>query len=177
MTAFDIIILIPIGIAVFKGYKKGLMMEVFGIAAFIGAIILGFKLLNFGAGLVEGIIGRDSLKWASPYLSFFIVFLPALFIIQKVGWMVKKGINLTFLGMLDGALGALLGAITSTFGVSLFLLIITKIGINLPTHFVEESKLYAFVADFAPTIISKISDWLPGGDWLDYLGVVRDKIK
>ncbi len=174
MSTFDILLLIPIGIGAFNGYKKGLLIEIFGIIAFIAAIIIGFKFLYLGADLVEDIVGTDKLQWLSPYMSFFIVFLPALFLIRQVGLLMKKAIRLTFLGILDGLFGAVLGALTAAFGLSVFLWIVGKLGISLP---VEDSKLYEFVRDFAPKIIAIISDFLPGGNWLEYLEGLKDKWK
>ncbi len=177
MSAFDIFLLIPIAIGAFNGYKKGLVIEIFGIAAFVAAIIIGFKFLYLGAGIVEDFIGTDRLKWLSPYLSFFIVFLPSLFLIRQVGLLMKKAIRITFLGVLDGLLGAALGAITATFGISIFIWIIEKIGIRFPDSTLEESRFYDFVKGFAPRIISLISDWLPGGNWIEYLEELKEKFK
>src|SRR5690606_12797817 len=111
----------------------------------------------------------------SPYLSFFIVFLPALFLIRQIGLLVKKAIRITFLGVLDGLFGALLGAITAAFGISIFLWIIEKVGIRFPEDTLAESQLYDFLKDFAPRIISLISDWLPGGNWIEYLDQWKEK--
>jgi len=94
-----------------------------------------------------------------------------------VGLLVKKAIRITFLGVLDGFLGAALGAVTATFGISIFLWIIEKVGIHFPESTLAESKLYDFVRAFAPRIISLISDWLPGGNWIEYLEELKDKFK
>ncbi|MCD8538340.1 MAG: CvpA family protein [Leadbetterella sp.] len=177
MSAFDLFLLIPIAIGAFNGYRKGLLIEIFGIAAFVAAIIIGFKFLYLGAGIVEDFIGTDRLKWLSPYLSFFVVFLPSLFLIRQVGLLMKKAIRITFLGVLDGLLGAALGAVTAAFGVSIFIWIVEKVGIHFPDSTLEESKLYDFLKGFAPRIISLISDWLPGGNWIEYLEEVKEKFR
>ena len=177
MNTLDILLLIPIGIGAFAGYKKGLLIEIFGIVSFIAAIVLGFKFLSFGASLVEDFIGKETLSWISPYLSFFIVFLPSLFIFRKVGFLMKKAIRLTFLGILDGIFGATLGAITAAFGVSILLWIAEKVGIKVPDDLLIDSKIYEFVKDFAPKVIRLISNLLPGGNWLEYLESIRDKIR
>lgn len=177
MPVFDIFLLIPIALGAFNGYKKGLLIEIFGIAAFVAAIIIGFKFLYLGAGIVEDIMGADRLKWLSPYLSFFVVFLPSLFLIRQIGLLMKKAIRITFLGVLDGLFGAVLGAVTAAFGISIFIWIIEKVGIRIPESTLAESKLYDFVKGFAPRIISLISNWLPGGNWIEYLEELKDKFK
>lgn len=173
MTSFDLLLLVPIGIGAFNGYKKGVLIEVFGILAFVLAILIGFKFLYFGSEVIEGTVGTERIQWLSPYLSFFVVFLPALFIIRQLGLMMKKAVRLTFLGVLDGLLGALLGAVTVTFGMSLLLWIIARLHIPLPK---EESEFLTYIQGFAPQVISMVSDWLPGGNWVTYLEELRDKI-
>lgn len=176
MSSFDLLLLVPIGVGAFNGYKKGVLIEVFGIVAFIVAILIGFKFLYFGSEVVENTLGTDRIQWLSPYLSFFVVFLPALFIIRQLGLMMKKAIRLTFLGVLDGLLGALLGAITVTFGMSLLLWIIGKLHIPLPAESAENSQFFSYIKGFAPQVISLVSDWLPGGNWIEYLEDLKDKI-
>lgn len=177
MNTVDILLLIPLGIAAFNGYKKGLLIEIFGIIAFVAAIVLGFKFLNFGAEWVEALIGKETLTGLSPYLSFFIVFLPSLFLIRQIGLLTKRALRLTFLGVLDGLFGAVLGMITAAFGLSILLMIAEKIGINFSETNIAESKLYGFVRGFAPHIIDTISNLLPGGNWLDYLKGIKEKIQ
>ncbi len=176
MSVFDLFLLIPIALGAFNGYRKGLLMEIFGIAAFVGAIIIGFKFLYLGAGIVEDSIGADRIKWLSPYLSFFVVFLPALFLIRQVGLLVKKAIRITFLGVLDGLFGALLGAITAAFGISILIWIVEKVGIRFPEDALAESQLYDFIKGFAPRVITLVSDWLPGGNWIEYLDQLKDRL-
>lgn len=169
MAVFDLILLVPLALGAFNGYRKGLLMEVFGIVAFVMAIILGFKFLYLGADVLEGFVGIEKIRWFSPYLSFFVVFLPSLFLIRQVGLLVKKAVRITFLGVLDGLFGALLGAITAAFGLSIFIWIVEKVGIRFPEEALAESQLYDFFKGFAPRIISMISDLLPGGNWIEYL--------
>lgn len=173
MSTLDLIMLAPIAFGAFKGYSRGLIIEAFGVLAFILGIIIGFKFLFLGAGLVENIIGPDRLRWLSPYLSFFIVFLPSMYLIRLVGMILKKTVRLTPLGALDGIFGAAIGAVTATFGLSLVLLLVQKIGISLP---LEESKFYPYISDFAPKTISFVSDLIPGGNWLEYLKSLKGKL-
>ncbi len=174
MSAFDILLLLPIAVGAWNGYRKGVLIEIFGIIAFIFSIIIGFKFLYLGSEVVEGTLGEDRMKWLSPYLSFFIVFLPSLFLIRKIGLLMKKAIRLTFLGILDGFLGALLGAVTVTFGMSVLLWIIDKL--HIPIAEAQENKILDFIKGFAPKVISVISDYLPGGNWIEYLDELKHRL-
>jgi membrane protein required for colicin V production len=139
-------------------------------------VVLGFKFLSLGSSFLESLLGKDNLHFLSPYLSFFVIFIPAIFLFRKVSAMLRKAVRLTFLGVLDGVLGAVLGGITAMFGVSLLIWIAAKIGLEFPENTMVESQFYPYVKDFAPDIISKISDLLPGGNWLEYLKDLKDKI-
>ena len=176
MAVIDLILLVPVLIGAFNGYKKGLLMEIFGIAAFVGAIVIGFKFLSLGAAFLENIFGKENLVTISPYISFFVVFLTTLFFIQKVGWLMRKAVRLTFLGTLDGLFGAILGGMTALFGVSIFLWIFSKTGLSLPDKWMKDNQYFEFAQSFAPNIISKISDWIPGGNWVEYLGELKTKL-
>ncbi len=176
MATIDLLILIPILISAFNGYRKGLLIEVFGIGAFILAIIVSFKFLHTGASFLEGFIETETIKSISPYLSFILVFMGTVFLIKKFGWLMRKAIRLTFLGTLDGILGASLGAFTGLFGVSVLLWLIAKTSFSLPQDWLVDNKFYDFSVAFAPAVISKVLDWIPlGGNWVEYLDILKDK--
>ncbi|HLO46188.1 MAG TPA: CvpA family protein [Leadbetterella sp.] len=176
MAIIDLILIVPVLLGAFNGYKKGLLVEVFGIAAFVLAIVIGFKFLSFGADFLEKIIGKENLVSVSPYISFFVVFLPTIFLLRKAGWMMRKAVRLTFLGTLDGLFGAFLGGFTALFGMSVFLWIFSKTGIDLPQKWMVDNQYFDFAKSFAPDMISKISNLIPGGNWIDYLKNIKTKI-
>lgn len=176
MATIDLLLLVPILIGAFNGYKKGLLIEIIGIAAFVVAIVLGFKFLSIGASFVESFIGKDTIKSISPYLSFLIIFFPTVFLIRKVGWLMRKTLRMTFLGTLDGVLGALLGGITALFGLSVLIWLVSKTGFSFPDTWMKNNQFYIFAEGFAPKIISKVLDWIPyGGNWVEYLDVLKEK--
>ena len=176
MATLDLILAIPIVIGAFNGYKKGLLIEIFGIAAFVAAIVIGFKFLSFGSYFIEQFIGKESLASISPYLSFFIIFIPTIFLIRKVGWLLRKAVRLTFLGTLDGLLGAFLGGFMALLGVSIFLWLLSKTGISIPVSYLKDAQYYIYVRDFAPNMLSSLLQKIPGGNWIVYMSDLKDKI-
>jgi membrane protein required for colicin V production len=175
MAIIDLILIVPVLFGAFNGYKKGLLMEGLGVAALVLAIVIGFKFLSFGADFFENIFGKENVVTLSPYLSFFVVFLPTIFLLRKVGWMMRKAIRLTFLGTLDGILGALLGGFTALFGISIFLWIFSKTGVELPQKWLVNNQYFDFAKSFAPNLITKISNYIPGGNWIEYLSDLKTK--
>ncbi|MCC5621921.1 MULTISPECIES: CvpA family protein [Bacteria] len=178
MATIDILLLLPIVFGAFKGYQKGLLIEIIGILAFIIAIVLGFKFLGFGIDVLEKLLGTELTGSLSPYLSFILIFFPTIFLINKMGWMMRKSLKYTLFGTLDGFLGAILGSLMWLFGVSLLLWIISKTGIPLPEKWFTDADFYPFIKDFAPNIISKVSDMIPvGGNLVEQLKEIKNSLE
>lgn len=164
MAIIDLLILIPIVIGAFKGYRRGLFVEIVGIFAFIAAIILGFKFLSVGVGIISEIIGISLPGKMLPYLSFLLIFVPTVFFINKVAWMMRKALRFTFLGTLDGIGGGILGGLTWLIGLSFFIWLVAMIGIDFPETWTKDAKVYPFVLAFGPELLKKVSLILPLGN-------------
>ena len=80
-----------------------------------------------------------------------------------MGWMFRRALRFTILGTIDGFAGALVGVFTWLFGISTFLWLMSSIDINLPEKLTKESLTYPVMKKVAPTVISKVSDWIPTG--------------
>jgi membrane protein required for colicin V production len=161
MSTTDLLLLIPIVMGAFNGYKRGLLVEIIGILAFIFAIVFGFRFLGLGMGFVAEFIGEDFTGRMLPYMSFLLIFFPTIFFINKIGWLFRKALRLTFLGVLDGLGGAALGAVLWAFGLSVLFWLASAIGFGIPERFLAESEVYPFLENFAPNLIDKISGYLP----------------
>lgn len=161
MSTTDLLLLIPIVMGAFNGYKRGLLVEVIGIVAFVLAIIFGFRFLGLGMAFVSDVLGDDLTGRMLPYMSFLLIFFPTVFAINKIGWIFRKALRLTFLGVLDGIGGAALGAILWAFGLSVLFWLASAIGVNIPERFLAESEVYPFLKNFAPNLVERISGYLP----------------
>ena len=73
MKLLDIIILIPVIWGAYKGYKKGLFMELSMLVGFVLATILGFKLINIVMLYLQPYFGVDNK--ALPTISFIVTFI------------------------------------------------------------------------------------------------------
>jgi membrane protein required for colicin V production len=177
MAIIDVIILIPMLLGIIKGYKKGLMIEVFTLAALGVSILLGFKLLGVTSGFLSSFLGEKGLHFLSPYLSFLSIFIPCFFLLKKAGWLMKKAIRITFLGTFDGALGALLGAFTTLFSLSIVLWLLEHMGVSLPQNWLKNSTFYEFTKNFGPGLISKALNFIPFGDnWIEKIENLKSKL-
>ncbi|MHA7099804.1 CvpA family protein [Roseivirga pacifica] len=159
MKTLDIILLVPLIFGAVLGFRKGLLLEIIGILAFVLAIIGGFKLMEVGMTyLAEYIDGMDNLL---PFISFIIIFLAIILLINMLGKLLKKMIDLTLLGGLDSFAGAVVGILKWAIGVSIILWLMLNFGIELPGQADEDLVLYPFLAELGPNIIAKLDVIMP----------------
>ena len=141
-----------------NGFKKGLLLEIIGIFAFVLAIIGGFKLMELGMTYLEGYFeGFNNLL---PFISFLIIFLAILILINMLGKVVKKMVDLTLLGGVDKFAGAIIGIAKWAIGLSIVLWLTHYFGIELPGQN-EELVLYPFLTELAPNVIESAAVILP----------------
>ena len=175
MVSIDILLLIPVVMGAYTGFKRGLLVEIIGILALILAVIFGFRYLGLGMDIIGEFTGIDGQGTLMPYLSFLLIFFPTIFFINKLGWAFRKALRLTFLGTMDGIAGAALGAILWFFGLSTLLWMASAVGIGIPEKYTTNSEVYPFLQDFAPTLINKFRGILPSaGEIFDKFQEMKD---
>jgi len=95
-----------------------------------------------------------------PYISFLVIFLAILLLINLLGKVVKNMVDLTLLGGVDKFAGAVVGIAKWAIGLSIILWLTSNYGIDLPGQN-EELVLYPFLTDLAPKIIESASFIMP----------------
>ena len=119
MTALDILLILPLGIGAVKGYRRGLVLEVVSLLAFVLAVVGGLSLLSVVVPLVRHYVG-DAFGQL-PLVSFALVFVAILWGVHLLGGLLKTAVHLTPLGVLDNLLGGLAGVVKWVLGLSLLL--------------------------------------------------------
>lgn len=165
MKTLDIILLIPLIFGAYLGFTKGLLLEIFGVLAFILAIIGGFKLMETGMVYLSGYF--ENFGQLLPFISFLIIFLAIILLVNMLGKLLKKMIDMTLLGGFDKFAGAIIGLIKWAIGLSILLWLVNNFGIELPGQD-EELVLYPFLAELGPKLIASLDVVLPfAQDMLD----------
>ncbi len=158
MKTLDIILLIPLVFGAVLGFKKGLLLEIFGVLAFVLAIIGGFKLMEVGmVYLSEYFEDFDQLL---PFISFILIFLAIILLVNMLGKLLKKAIDMTLLGGFDKFAGAILGLVKWAIGISILLWLVNNFGIELPGQD-EDLVLYPFLTELGPKLIASLDVVLP----------------
>ncbi len=170
---FDIFVLVLLGIGAFRGFKKGLLIEIIGIVAFIIAIVASFKLLHVG---IDFLIHRfGSFSHLIPYIAFIMIFLLVLVGISLLGRMVKKILDYTLLGSIDNFAGGVVGILKMAIAISILLWLTQTVGFTLPESIRQNSKLYEIISPLGPKVVSIIGSLIPySGDLIDS---IRDLIQ
>ena len=162
MSTADIIIIVILILGAYGGYKKGLILEVIAIAAFILAILGGFKLLHVGMEYLSKVYeGFGNLL---PFVAFLVLFVIILIVVNMAGQVVKKIIDWTPFGVFDNVAGAIVGVLKWAFILSIFLWVSRSLEINLPDSMTDNSKFLPLISGFAGWVSDFISTIFPSFD-------------
>lgn len=159
MSTIDIILLVPLIFGAYQGFKKGFLLEVIAILAFVLAIVGGFKLLHIGMDMLNdnfNISGK-----LLPYIAFVIIFLAIILGINLLGKALKKIIDLTLLGTVDNLAGLVVSVFKWAFGLSIILWLTDSFGVALPEKWTEDALLYPLILPLAPKVVDLLSGFMP----------------
>lgn len=159
MNYLDVILLIPIAYAGFRGFKNGLVKEVLGIAGLIIAILLGFNLITPASEFITTNWGLDG--ETVPYLAFGLVFLVTLIAMSILTFVLDKVIKLVFLSIPNRVFGSMFSTLKMALILSLGLLFLS--GFNFPNKEIRDTSLaYPYVLSVAPVAYDAIAFIIPG---------------
>jgi membrane protein required for colicin V production len=153
----DIVIIIPLLMFAWQGYKKGFIIEVATLAALILGLFFAFYFSDYAAYLLNEHFNIDQKYIAA--LSFIVTFIVVVLAIIAIGKILQKLIDIILLGFLNKAAGAVFGIIKGALILSIFLLIINYFDVNqklIKEEYKEDSIFYKPVAEFAP----QLYNWL-----------------
>ena len=160
MSALDILLLLPLGVGAVKGYRRGLVLEVASLLAFVLAVVGGLSLLSAAVPVVRHYVG-DAFGML-PLLSFALVFVAIIWGVHLVGGLLKTAVHLTPLGMLDHLLGGVAGVLKWVLGLSLLLHGTTLAGINLLSpNMIADSQVLPLVQRATPLALQLTGYVLP----------------
>ena len=123
MNLLDLAIFVFLGFFLYRGRKKGLIRETFGLLAVVGALVLAVVYMGSGVVLLQDL--ADVPVTLALTLSFLLIFLVVFIVVQIVGAVISKLIRLTLLGWLDRLGGLFFGFVKGVLFASLILLGLT----------------------------------------------------
>lgn len=163
MATLDLLMVIPLAWGAFNGYRKGLLVEIVAVIAFVVAMIVGFKSLAFGIELLSPYISRELARKILPWLGFSVIFFPTVFMINQLGFALRRSLRYTLLGTFDSLAGAAVGLFTWVFGISVILWLFSYMGVRMPPRQTQGAFLYPYILPIAPKVMDKAAVWVPKG--------------
>lgn len=154
----DIICLIILLLAAYKGWTKGFIMSVFVFISYLVALALALHFSGTVEGYIRAHAGTDS-KWY-PLVSFILVLLAGMIAVRLVGKLIEKSAELLLLGFLNRLMGFVFFALIyfTFFAVTLVYLAKFDIISAAPS---AESRTFDYLWSYGTWVIELFSDWLP----------------
>ena len=154
MNILDIILAVPLLWFAYRGFQKGLVIELASLLALILGIWAAIHFSFFAADFLSNNfdIGPKYL----PVTAFIITFIGVVLGVILVGKIVEKFINLLALGFLNKLAGLIFGIVKAAFLLSVITLIINSFDDDqslITPKLREGSLLYKPIERFAPGII------------------------
>ena len=159
MSIVDILILIPLGYAAWKGFQHGIIIEVFTLLALLVGIYAGIHVSDVTANWM-----KNSLGWDSEYLpviAFTITFLGIGAMVYFAGKMIEQFVKVTNLTPINKAFGIVFAVLKMTYFVSVFLVLLESYdekGDFLPPSMKEKSLLYNPILKVSTTTIPALKE-------------------
>lgn len=157
MNYLDIIIAIPLGIAVFRGMRKGLIIELAMLASLFIGVFAGIYFSDFVAGLLIKNLGMNEVY--TKAVAFTLIFIGVIIVTRIIAKAIEKMVDLVALSFVNKILGALFSALKIAFLLSVVFFLFQRYDINervITKQAKEKSLLYKPVSSIAPLCIPKI---------------------
>ena len=154
----DLIFLILIIMAIFKGISKGFIVAVFSLLAFIIGLAAALKLSAVVAVYLHEKMNVSG-YWL-PFLAFLIVFVAVVFLVRFGASIVKKAVSIAFLGWADAVAGVVLYAVMYLMVYSVILFFATRIHL-ISADAQATSRTYSFIEPFGPKVMNLLGKAIP----------------
>jgi len=154
----DIVFLILLLMAIFKGLHRGLIVAIFSLLALMAGLAAAIKLSAVVADYLKQNTHLPS-KWL-PALAFLLVFIIVILLARWAAAMIKAAINFALLGWVDKIGGVLLYAFIYITVYSIILFYAANL--NLISQNARASSIvYSSVEPWGPIVINSFGKFIP----------------
>ena len=154
----DIIVIALLALAIFKGFRNGLIVAVFSFLAFVIGLAAALKL----SAVVAEYLGNStniSQLWL-PVLAFAIVFFIVVLLVKLGAKLIEGAMKMVMLGWLNKIGGMLFYALLYIFILSVVLFYALQLNIIKPET-AAASSTYKYIEPLAPKVMSVLGEVLP----------------
>ena len=154
----DIVLLIILAMACFKGYSRGLIVAIFSFLAIIIGLAAAMKFSVVVAGWLQNST-HISKQWV-PFLSFLIVIIGVAILVRWLAGLIQKSVEVIMLGWLNRLGGIIFYVALYVTIYSILLFYATEINIIKP-EVIQQSKTYGVIEPFGPKAINALGSLVP----------------
>lgn len=170
MNYFDAIIIVPLLWAVYKGFKKGLIIEIASLVALFLGVWGGAKFSSLSAIYLSKIFSVS--EQIMPLLSFAVTFILIVIIVFFIARMLQKVVKAVALSTVNKIAGSAFGVLKFALIIGIVLNIVNNINqeISFMDNEMKESSLLY-------TPICKIGAMVPGVSEINVTGAVENAVR
>jgi membrane protein required for colicin V production len=166
MNYLDIIFLVPLLFALYRGFKKGMIHMVASLAALVLGILGAIRLRPMFASLLDSIfdISPDYMN----VIAFSVAFVSIVLVVHLVAFVVEKLIKAVALNLVNRLLGMGIGLLVTAFVISMILWPVNQVNAEkqiIRPERIEGSILYKPLSAFAPAVFP----YLKKQDWKEFI--------
>lgn len=157
MNYLDVIFIVPLIWAGFRGFKKGLIIEVSAFIAFGLGVWGGIHFSDFVAELLSDSVESKYV----PLVSFAITFILIVAAVFVLGKLLEKAVNLVQLKLVNKLTGAVFGVAKIMLIISVLLVIVNSFDQKrniVPKDLKENSLLYQPLSDVSLKVIPALNN-------------------
>lgn len=157
MSYIDIIILLPLLWAGYRGFTKGVIIEVVSILAFVLGI---WGAIHFSDYIAEYVKDNINNKY-EPVISFTIIFVAIVIGVFILGKLLEKVVNLAQLKLANKVAGAAFGVGKVVLIISFLIIILNQYDQKfhfIPKEAKEDSLLYGPLIDLSKTVVPAVEE-------------------
>lgn len=166
MNILDIIFLVPLLFALYRGFKKGLVHMIASLLALVLGIFGAMKLRPLFASFLDSLfnINPDHINM----IAFAVAFVSIVIVVHMAAFFVDKLIKAVALNFVNRLLGMAFGVLVTAFVISMILWPVNQVNSQrqlIKQKHIEGSLLYKPLSSFAPAVFP----YLKKQDWKEYV--------
>ncbi len=170
----DGVFLLLMVLACIKGYRKGLIIALFSLLAFVLGLAAALKL---SATVATKLAAQSDIsgKWL-PVISFISVFIIVVILVNLLAKLIQKSVEFILLGWVNRIGGILFFALLYSFIFSIFLFYLVELQMLKKTT-LHSSVCYPVIRPLGPFVINKIGSIIPFfGEMFTQLGEFFNRV-
>jgi membrane protein required for colicin V production len=171
MNILDIIFLVPLLFALYRGFKNGIIHMAASLAALVLGIFLAIKLRPLFASLLDSVF--DIAPQNMNVIAFSVAFVTIVIVVHLVAIFFEKLVKAVALNFINRLLGMGFGLLVTAFVISMILWPLNKVNEEkqiIKPERIEGSFLYKPLSEFAPAVFP----YLKKEEWKEFIPKKRE---